>query len=335
MTENELTNLLPEFILNSKIYSLVITDLDGRYIYVNDVFKNRFAFMNIDFIGKPFWITIHPEDVEKCNIAAYKCITNPNETFGIKVRKPGNLLGDFYWTEWEFSLFKDENKNPIGILCLGHDITETERASKQAKHFAQKLETIVEEITDGFCVLNRKWEFVKINTVAERILGIPREKLMGRKIWGLLPDTPDYNYPAQFRKAMNEYITVTFEDYHKDSDRWFSAVCYPSQEGLSVFFKDITETKKQIQKITEQEYMLNTICQSTTEACTFIDTNLIIRYNNQAAKNATKQVFGREAQIGDNSLDYYLPEYQEEFRDYYKQVLLGKSFVLERTDGVN
>ncbi|TAG93253.1 MAG: PAS domain S-box protein [Bacteroidetes bacterium] len=335
MTKNDIEQLLSECLLCSKNYSLVITDLEGRYRYVNEVFKNRFTFMNIDFIGQPFWITIHPEDVEKCNLASYQCITNPKETFGVQVRKPDNLAGDFYWTEWEFSLFKDHNKNPIGILCLGHDITETEKTSKQAKEFAQKVETIIEEITDGFYVLNREWKFIKINKTAEQILGIPREKLLGRKIWDIFPHTPDYNYPAQFRKAMNEYVTVSFEDYRADLDRWFSAVCYASKEGLTVFFKEITQTKKQIEKITQQEYMLRAIYQSTTEASTFIDRDFIIRYNNQVAKDITKQVFGREAQIGEKSLDYFLPEYQEEFRNFYEKVLFGESFVLERADGTN
>jgi len=462
MTTNDIEQLLPECLLRSETYSLVITDLEGRYIYVNDVFKNRFSFICENFIGQPFFIAIYPEDHDKCLKALEQVFQNPDKVVKVNLRKPDNHLNDFYWTEWEFSLFKNKDKNPVGILCLGHDITETEKLSKQAKAFAQKVDTIIEEITDGFYVLNREWEFIKTNKTAEQILGVPREKLLGRKIWDLFPDTPDYNYPAQFRKAMNEYVTVSFEDYLADLDRWFSIVCYPSQEGLTVFFKDITQEKKtQLSledtsnklksilesmlngyilinpqgkimdfnqtaqnlalqyaeknlvintdmreylseynkeifdkffhkalqgeknivevarmiggketwlevhylpvykekkqeligvtlkivdisdrkqaenKLKQSEYMLRAIYQSTTEASTFIDRDFIIRYNNQAAKDVTKQVFGREAQIGENSLDCFLPQYQEEFRNYYEKVLLGESFVLERTDGTN
>lgn len=457
MTKDDIEQLLSECLLRSKNYSLVITNLDGRYIYVNEVFKNRFDFMNINFIGQPFWITIHPEDIEKCNIASYQCITNPNETFVVQVRKPDNLEGDFYWTHWEFSLFKDRNKNPAGILCLGHDITETEKASKQAKEFAQKVETIIEEITDGLYVLNREWKFIKINKTAEQILGIPREKLLGRKIWDLFPDTPDYNYPKQFRKAINENSTVTFEDYRADLDRWFSAVCYPSQEGLSIFFKDITQEKKKqfaledmtnklkailesthngyilintdfkilhfnevaktmrydyvhkilainqdvrdfislesknvlmdlfekamlgqasiievkrnIQgkeiwfedyflpvyreatqeligithktvniddrkqaerKLKQSETMLRALYDSSSEASTFIDNDFCIVFNNKLAREITKSIFGKEAQVGDNSLDYYVPDLQGEFVDYYQRVLQGETIYVEK-----
>lgn len=81
--------------------------------------------------------------------------------------------------------------------------------------------------------------------------------------------------------------------------------------------------------------MLRAIYQSTSEAITFIDKNLIIRYNNQVARNITKQIFGKEAQAGDYSLDYFLPEYRAEFADFYQRVLNGESITLERAEGTN
>ncbi len=335
---------------------------------------------------------------------------------------------------------------------MGVDITETERASRRAKEFAQKIDTIIEAITDGFYVLNREWEFVKVNQVAEKILGKSRQELLGRKIWDMFPDTPEYNYPTQFRKAMNEYVTIAFEDYRADLDKWFSTVCYPSQEGLSVFFKDITQEKKIQEQLKDSEYKLKAILDSTTdgnilvssdykiinfnktaareskeilgksfyeggdiwefvrpedkeafwqdsqmalqgnildfekkiggiwfhvryfpvyddkgkifgftlnasnidyskkaeeklrqseimlralydssnEAITLIDTNYKILYNNKLAKEITKSIFGREEQIGDYSLDFYIPELREEFAAYYQRVLQGETIRVEK-----
>lgn len=237
MTENEIKSLLSEFLLNSEIYSLVITDLEGKYIFVNDVFKKRFSFICEDFIGKPSLMAIYPEDHQIYLETVKKCLANPDKVQKVILRKPEANQQDFYWTEWEFSVLKDSHKNPIGILRLGHDITETAKASRQAKELAQKTDTIIEEITDGFYQLDREWNFIKVNRVAEKILGIPREQLLGKSLWDLFPDTSGYNYPAQFRKAMQENITVAFEDYRPDLDRWLSAVASPSSEGLIVFSK--------------------------------------------------------------------------------------------------
>ena len=202
MTEKELKNQLPEFILHSKICSLVITDLEGRYLFVNEVFKKRFGFMNIDFIGQPFWITIYPEDVEKCNIASYQCITNPNQSFKVQVRKPDNLAGDFYWTEWEFSLFTDENKNPIGILCLGHDISQEKQTYKQLKYSEAKLRAILESSTDSNILISPDYKILSFNKTADE-----KSKI-------------SFGKPLKEKADIWEYVLPKDEeDFYKDSQK--------------------------------------------------------------------------------------------------------------------
>jgi PAS domain S-box-containing protein len=330
MTEDELKSLLPQCLLNSETYYLVITDLEGKYIFVNELFKKRFSFISENFIGQPSLNSIYPEDHQVCLQAVEQCFANPDKAIKVCLRKPDTSLNDFYWTEWEFSVFKDRHQTPIGILCLGHDITETLKANRQAKDFGIKLATIIEEIPEAFCQLDREWIFVAANNLAAQILEVPKEMLLGRKIWDLFPDTPDYNYPSAFRKAMNDNITVTFEDYLPFLDRWYHIVCYPSTEGLTIFFRDITLKKKYAETIKEQENMLRAIYQSTAEACTFIDINFIIRYINQAGQNINLKFFGKEAQIGETVLDYILPEYQKEFEGFFKKVLLGEDFTVEK-----
>lgn len=326
----EIEQLLPEYLLRSETYSLVITDLEGRYIFVNEVFKKRFSFICNDFIGQPSLIAIYPDDHDKCLKAVEQVLQNPEKVVRVNLRKPDNNLSDFYWTEWEFSLFKDQDKNPIGILCLGHDITETEKASGQTKEFAQKVETIIEEITDGFYVLNREWEFIKINTVAEQILGIPREKLLGRKIWDLFPETPAYNYPAAYRKAMNEYVTVTFEDYRADIDRWFNAICYPSQEGLTVFFKDITEEKKKQFSLEDTRNKLHAILESTSDSYIFINPEYKILHFNAIAEIPLKSYLPTSSlKINADIRDYLLSESKEIFEKLFNKALKGEKTVIE------
>jgi PAS domain S-box-containing protein len=81
--------------------------------------------------------------------------------------------------------------------------------------------------------------------------------------------------------------------------------------------------------------MLRAIYQSTHEASTFIDKNLIIRYNNKVARDVTEQVFGKAAKPGDWSLDYVLPELRSDFEDYYGRALEGESIITEQSDGAN
>lgn len=81
--------------------------------------------------------------------------------------------------------------------------------------------------------------------------------------------------------------------------------------------------------------MLKAIYESSQDASTFIDTDLIIKYTNQKAKNIVKQIFGKEEQIGDNCLDYVLPEYREEFLGYFQRILKGEKIDIEKSEGKN
>ena len=139
-------DLIPEWMHRMKLYYIIATDLEGRYTFVNDLFKSRFEYMGIDLIGKPFGITIHPDDVDIANQAAYQCITEPHKTVTIEIRKPRPVQGEFYWTQWEFSLLKDTNEEPIGIICIGNDITNTKRVTKKNDEFVSLFKDIGQNV---------------------------------------------------------------------------------------------------------------------------------------------------------------------------------------------
>jgi hypothetical protein len=99
MENEKLLNQIPSFLINSTSYYVVITNLEGKYIFVNDCFKQRFSFVTDDFINKESFIAISPLDHGVCIEAGQKCIENPNEVVRVDLRKPDTNADDFYWTQ--------------------------------------------------------------------------------------------------------------------------------------------------------------------------------------------------------------------------------------------
>ncbi len=64
------------------------------------------------------------------------------------MRKP-NGEADYFWTSWDFSLYKNVDGEPKGILCIGHDITDlklmTEKSNKSEKKILNQI-AIMENI---------------------------------------------------------------------------------------------------------------------------------------------------------------------------------------------
>ena len=142
MTQDEIISRLPKFLRNSNTYSLIITDLAGKYIYVNEVFEKRFSFLCTQFVGEHITLAIHPEDLAKCDEVVKQCFMHPDQSFPIEIRKPSKLKDEYHWTHWEFSLFCDNTGIPIGILCLGHDITAGKAKENQIVQQNERLKQI-------------------------------------------------------------------------------------------------------------------------------------------------------------------------------------------------
>jgi signal transduction histidine kinase len=110
-----------------------------------------------------------------------------------------------------------------------------------------RLENIVNSISDGFLVLDRGWRITYFNNVAaETFLRLARNTadLIGRQIWSEFPELTGTEIHRRYRHAMEANEAQTFETYYSSIDSWFEIHAYPSPEGLSVYFQDITQRKR-------------------------------------------------------------------------------------------
>ncbi|WP_456276419.1 PAS domain S-box protein [Bacillus sp. AK128] len=112
---------------------------------------------------------------------------------------------------------------------------------------------ILERITDGFFSLDQNWNFTYVNKQASNLLFRNREDLFNKNIWEEFPEAVDLLFYKMYHKALNEQVQVNFEAYFPPLLAWFDVRAYPSDNGISVFFKDIT-AKKQIALENEQHY---------------------------------------------------------------------------------
>jgi PAS domain S-box-containing protein len=122
---------IPNYLKQSTRLYVLVTDLTGNYAYVNPYFQKRFEFVTDNFIGKPITYATHIGDLDKCSTAVNTLMQNPDEFVNTIIRKPSNHSGDYFYSEWQFSFIKDEQNMPIGVLCIGNDVTEVESVKQK------------------------------------------------------------------------------------------------------------------------------------------------------------------------------------------------------------
>jgi hypothetical protein len=114
----------------SVLFYAIITIMDGTYSYVNQHYAKNFSHIKNNLIGQPYHITMHPDDKNTCIEVSTKCFENPGQLFPATIRKHDGK-GGYVYTQWEYKAIFDDQKNPVGVFCLGYNIS---------KYVAEELE---------------------------------------------------------------------------------------------------------------------------------------------------------------------------------------------------
>jgi PAS domain S-box-containing protein len=120
-----------------------------------------------------------------------------------------------------------------------------EEETKQAEIAKDKITAILESIHDAFYAIDNNWNFTYINKQAEPYLrGRGRDYYLGKNIWEEFPELVNSLAYKMYTLASETQETQYFEEhYATPSDSWLKFRVYPSSEGLSVYFEDITKEK--------------------------------------------------------------------------------------------
>ncbi|HET6412852.1 MAG TPA: GAF domain-containing protein [Anaeromyxobacter sp.] len=101
----------------------------------------------------------------------------------------------------------------------------------------------LENISDAFVALDHEWRYTYVNRRAADLLGKGVEELIGRCPWEIFPFTKGSESYRECHRAMAEQVPVQYVTHEPALDRWYENRVLPSEEGLSIFWNDVTERK--------------------------------------------------------------------------------------------
>lgn len=147
-------------------------------------------------------------------------------------------------SECRLVLMRDAKGVPVAMLQNDRDISERKRAEEQLVAEHRKNAAILESISDGFNVFDREWRYTRVNAAAAKMVGKTPAELLGKVVWELWPQAADSPFGIAYRRAMAENVPLQVEAFYPEPlNRWFEVRCYPSPEGLTLFFTDTTERR--------------------------------------------------------------------------------------------
>lgn len=223
-----------EAVLESISDAFYALDADWRFVVFNKAAEAYFGIPADTILGQALW-DVFPQGRGTpfewaCEAAMYESSTSKFET-------PSALRPDRY-LELRIAPMRGG-----GIALSFTDITERRDAQEAVKAALQHSEEVLESISDAFYAVDQQWRFTYVNRVAEAWWGLRRERLLGESIWAVFPKAVGSPSHAAHMDAATTRTVTRLETLSPVLNRWVDVSIYPSGQGLSVFFRDISDRK--------------------------------------------------------------------------------------------
>ncbi len=146
--------------------------------------------------------------------------------------------------------FTDEERRFLCTLAAQCGIAlGRARLLARVQREAREKSHILESISDAFYAVDHAWRFTYVNGEAERLWGRRREDLLGKVIWDEFVTARNSPPHHAHLEALRERRVVRLESVSPIVGRWVDISIYPTQDGLAVYFKDISARKQQEQEL--------------------------------------------------------------------------------------
>ncbi|MGE0684058.1 MAG: PAS domain-containing protein, partial [Candidatus Binatia bacterium] len=136
---------------------------------------------------------------------------------------------------------------------LRKEINERIQTEQQLQHSHERIRTILESITSGFYALDHQWRFTYVNAQAGPLIQRIPEELLGKSVWEEFPEAAESIVYQEYQRAVTEQVAVKFNIFYQSLQVCFEIHAYPSPDGLSVYFHDISERKRIEEKLHQSE----------------------------------------------------------------------------------
>lgn len=109
---------------------------------------------------------------------------------------------------------------------------------------AAQCAPVLERVAEGVVAFDADMNYTYLNSHAAALLGRGVNDLLGKNYWTEYPEARGTVFANAYVEALRTQRASTLEDYYAPFDRWFENRIYPSEDGISIFFTDITERKR-------------------------------------------------------------------------------------------
>jgi PAS domain S-box-containing protein len=228
---------------------------------------------------------MHPDDLPRV-WAAVEAALNPADPAPYSTQYRIFVDGGSHrWVEAHgLATFEGDGPARRAINFVGTVTDVTDR-----KSIADQARAILESITDAFFSVDANWRFNYVNAQAELVLRRAPGDLLGKTIWEAYPGLIGSEFERIYRAAMTQRIAGSITSYYPDHSRWYEVRVYPAPNGISIYFRDVSEAKRSEEErlrlsaeVERQARVFETTLSTITDFAYILDRDARFLYVNKA-----------------------------------------------------
>ncbi|MDF2190929.1 PAS domain S-box protein [Paraflavitalea sp. CAU 1676] len=309
-------------ILNSQTNYVIRVDHDGNFTYANPQFLQAFGYEEKFLMGEPYYNTIYPKDLYRCQQMAEECWKNPGKVNKLLIRKPIQHTKMFQWTEWEFIALQNET-GTLEMQGIGSNVTdkvmaeqlkeEAIRTSSYAMTYARmgswKLDFFSQEMTMSkeFATLLEYDEQEELTMTFEQFMH-------------------DYVLPEYHNKVISELTNSIHNKYNHDYETNFSCQIITRKGNIRHLYirgkmvdatsgfgiaQDITTQKEAEQALQDSEQQFRLLAEHSEDIITVNRLDGILLYASPSMEKTLG--YAPEEVLNHSVLDYIHPDDKYKF----------------------
>jgi diguanylate cyclase (GGDEF)-like protein/PAS domain S-box-containing protein len=220
---------------------------DNPIAYVNPAFESMTGYARYEVVGRNCRF-LQRDDRDQPEIRRIRhCVEHAEICTALlrNYRKDGTP----FWSRMHLFPVREDGAAPTHFVAFLQDVTEVVEAQHAAVQARERLSTVLESISDGCFSVDHDWRFTYINARGAAAIGRRPEDLVGKNMWDEFPEAVGGPFHQMYMRAMDEQEFGTCENFYEPLGMWIEARAYPSREGLTVFYADVTERKQGEQRL--------------------------------------------------------------------------------------
>jgi PAS domain S-box-containing protein len=270
---------------------ILILDADtGQIVDVNPFLTDMLGYPREELLGKELWEIGPFKDIEASRGAFQELQSQGYVRYENLPLQ--NKSGQRKSVEFVSNVY-DVNSQRV-IQCNIRDITRRTQMKDKLRESEAHYKELAESISDVFFALDEDLRYTYWNKASEKLTGIPAKGALGKRLYDIFPDSEQPKMAEKaYKKALKtkkpQYFVNEYQLQGKDFS--FEISAYPSKSGLSVFFKDVTGSKRIEKRLWDSMSNFYKVINDNPDSIIITNREGIVRYVNPAAES----LFGRKS----------------------------------------